>query len=93
MDLKDKLHRLYLRRGYPQKDFVELQLYDGFPLNSGKPILEAIRANSAIYFALADVDFSDPRYMQLLTNYCARFFQFHSLIIRSQDGSKIVTLG
>ena len=47
MDLKDKLRRLYLGRGYTRNDFIEQQLYDGFPKNSDKPTMERIRADTA----------------------------------------------
>ncbi len=74
MDLKDKLRRLYSVRGYARNDFVEQQLYDGFPTNSDKPMMEDIRADTANCVAPAVVKFSDPRYKQLLINYRARFF-------------------
>ena len=74
MGLKSQLHRLYLGKEYPRKNFVEQQLYDGFAPNSGKPILEAIRSDAENFIAPANVFFFDPRYKQFMINYRARSF-------------------
>ena len=74
MGLKDQLHRLYLGKEYPRKNFVEQQLYDGFAPNSDKLNFEAIRSDAENFIAPANVNFSDPRYKQLMINYRARFF-------------------
>ena len=92
MDSTDKLRLLYLGRGYTRNDFVEQQLYDGFPTVSDKPTKEDTRADTADCVAPAVVKFSDPRYKQLLINYRARVFQLHYLILRCRHGMKIVFL-
>lgn len=60
------------KKAYPKSKEVELQLFEKFPLDNDKPLLDEVRRKRANDFKSWHPNFEDERYTELLFRYKAR---------------------
>ena len=71
---------VYSGREFSEKTEAEQRLYEGFILDSDRPVLDEVRRATLVEFKQQGFHFSDDRYNKLLLNYRARYF-YESLSI------------
>ncbi len=79
-DFNAKLKAVYSGWEFPEKTEAEQRLYEGFVLNSDRPVLDEVRRATLVEFQQQEFHFSDDRYNELLVSYRARYF-YESLSI------------